>query len=99
MKLFLVMIYIFLTTLAFTGCEDNPKDAIRYIDSNNNGFEIERTSLNPPLVRRETGEWRLVGFVKGEGTTTELSGYSFVDKNPFEGKSLYRLKQIDYDQI
>ena len=41
--------------------------------------------------------WNKIGFVRGNGTTTEKSFYTFSDKNPFEGKYYYRLKQIDYD--
>ena len=58
---------------------------------NNHGFEIERAAENE--------DWRMVGFVEGEGTTTEIQNYSFTD-NMFglqRGKIFYRLKQIDYN--
>ena len=38
-----------------------------------------------------------VGFVNGNGTTTETQSYSFMDENLVSGKYLYRLKQIDFD--
>ena len=60
-------------------------------ETNNMGFEIERRS-----VRSNSG-WQKLGFINGKGTTTEKTSYSFVDKNPVEGKSFYRLKQIDFD--
>jgi hypothetical protein len=56
---------------------------------NNTGFDIEKSMDNL--------SWNKIGFVNGNGTTTEKSFYTFSDKNPFEGKSVYRLKQIDYD--
>ncbi|MBK7629300.1 MAG: T9SS type A sorting domain-containing protein [Ignavibacteriales bacterium] len=41
--------------------------------------------------------WEKIGFITGNGTSTEVHTYSFFDKNPVEGKSNYRLKQIDFD--
>ncbi|MCK7526061.1 MAG: hypothetical protein MZV64_54870 [Ignavibacteriales bacterium] len=56
---------------------------------NNSGFEIEKSTDN--FI------WNKIGFVNGKGTTTDKSYYSFNDNNPIDGKSYYRLKQIDYD--
>lgn len=61
-------------------------------ETNNLGFEIERKLKNQ--------EWRRIGFVDGNGTTTERNQYSFSDDlsaMPYEGKILYRLKQIDFN--
>jgi hypothetical protein len=55
---------------------------------NNNGFEIQRKSGN---------EFATVGFVKGNGTTTNKHDYSFTDKQMHHGTYAYRLKQIDYN--
>ena len=41
--------------------------------------------------------WSTIGFVDGNGTTTEKKTYSFIDKSVSSGKYLYRLKQIDFD--
>ena len=60
-------------------------------ETNNMGFDIERRST------KSNSGWQKLGFINGKGTTTEKSNYSFVDKNPAEGKSYYRLKQIDFD--
>ena len=38
-----------------------------------------------------------IGFIRGNGTTTEPQLYSFVDENLSSGKYQYRLKQIDFD--
>jgi hypothetical protein len=59
---------------------------------NNSGFEVERCALSA-----ECQAWEKIGFVSGNGTTTEKSFYSFADQNPFVGTTYYRLKQIDFD--
>lgn len=56
---------------------------------NNAGFDVERKLNN--------GEWKKIGFVKGNGTTTQIQNYSFFDKDLVSGKYYYRLKQIDFD--
>ena len=56
---------------------------------NNNGFEIQR--------KIGESEFATIGFVKGEGTTTNQREYSYVDKDLVDGKYYYRLKQIDYN--
>uniref|UniRef100_A0A832G8S2 carboxypeptidase T n=1 Tax=Ignavibacterium album TaxID=591197 RepID=A0A832G8S2_9BACT len=58
---------------------------------NNSGFEIQRKTLG------DNSQWTKIGFVDGNGTTTEPIAYSFIDKNPARGINLYRLKQIDFD--
>ncbi len=55
---------------------------------NNLGFEIER-SLNQRT-------WLTIGFVEGDGTTTEPRNYSFTDDG-IGGTVYYRLKQFDFD--
>jgi photosystem II stability/assembly factor-like uncharacterized protein len=64
-------------------------------ETNNRGFEIQRASLSLP--KRKTSGWEKIGFVEGEGSTTEEHSYSFRDKNVSQGKYRYRLKQIDFD--
>jgi hypothetical protein len=58
-------------------------------ETNNKGFEIQRGTNNRDLVT--------VGFVKGNGTTTEKHNYSYVDNNELAGTVYYRLKQTDFD--
>lgn len=66
---------------------------------NNSGFEIERkvhdsqTSVSNP----SGAGWERIGFVEGNGTTTEIKYYSFEDNSLSAGNYQYRLKQIDYD--
>jgi subtilisin family serine protease len=61
-------------------------------ETNNRGFEIERAG-NP----EEEKNWIILGFVKGNGSTTNISAYSFTDEQVVTGKYSYRLKQIDFD--
>jgi len=56
---------------------------------NNDGFEIQKKTDNSEFIS--------IGFVKGQGTSTKKTDYSFIDKNTNSGKYLYRLKQIDFD--
>jgi trimeric autotransporter adhesin len=66
-------------------------------EKNNTGFTVERrteTGSSASLTDRK--EWSALGFVKGNGTTTESKSYSFVDRTA-SGKVSYRLKQVDFD--
>lgn len=56
---------------------------------NNKGFAVERSS--------DKNSWSQIGFVDGNGTTTEKTSYSFVDNSPMQSVSYYRLKQTDFD--
>lgn len=64
-------------------------------ETNNQGFEVQRSEVgsHPPLAE----EWEAIGFVVGNGTTTKIKYYSFVDENVSTGVYKYRLKQIDFD--
>ncbi|MFZ0454130.1 MAG: T9SS type A sorting domain-containing protein [Ignavibacteriaceae bacterium] len=55
-------------------------------ETNNRGFEIEKY---------ENAKWNKIGFLKGKGTTSEISKYSFIDKNINQNFIKYRIKQID----
>jgi hypothetical protein len=59
---------------------------------NNNGFEIER-SINTQA------DFITIGFVEGNGTTTDIHTYSYIDNLELDRNQsiYYRLKQIDYD--
>ncbi len=58
---------------------------------NNSGFGIERSF--------DGNTFFPIGFIKGNGTTTEPKVYSFIDDLEFNATQsiYYRLKQIDYD--
>jgi len=58
-------------------------------ETNNSGFEIERSVLN--------GSWSKIGNVAGKGTTLNGHSYSFTDRNLASGNYSYRLKQLDFN--
>lgn len=58
-------------------------------ESNNYGFEIERSSAGTMFNR--------IGFVAGHGTTVVPKSYIFVDRDIQKARYYYRLKQIDFD--
>lgn len=57
---------------------------------NNSGFDVERSVAG-------TSSWAKIGFVAGNGTTSEAKSYSFSDRGLATGDYSYRLKQIDYN--
>ena len=60
-------------------------------ETNNSGFEIQQVS---PL---ESNDWTSMGFVAGNGTTTEENEYAFRIEDLEPGIHHFRLKQIDFD--
>lgn len=66
-------------------------------ETNNWGFEIERTSIAEDSNHNNSLEWRSIAFIKGKGTTVKKSYYSFRDFGLNPGNYIYRLKQIDYN--
>jgi hypothetical protein len=62
-------------------------------ETNNQGFEIQRSSSSTMPVQ----EWINAGYVSGFGTTTEPKSYSYIDSKLEAGSYTYRLKQIDFD--
>jgi hypothetical protein len=61
---------------------------------NNSGFEIQR--LKDSKIEK-LKDWATIGFVNGNGTTTETSDYIFTDEPLSSGLYSYRLKQMDFD--
>jgi photosystem II stability/assembly factor-like uncharacterized protein len=84
---------------SFTASVNGNNVQLKWITSteaNNRGFEIERKIISP----RSTGEnpdYVRIGYVKGNGTTTKSSSYSFSDRELATGVYSYRIKQIDFD--
>ena len=58
-------------------------------ETNNSGFAIER--------KDENNSFKQIAFVKGNGTTTGKSSYSYKDENLTPGNYAYRLRQVDFD--
>ncbi len=76
---------------AFTGSVNGSNVNLEWstaTELNNNGFEIQR---------KTSKDFVTVGFVKGNGTSTNSHDYSFVDKQLQPGFYSYRLKQIDFN--
>ncbi len=59
-------------------------------ESNNSGFEIERSSAN-------TETWGKIASIGGAGNSTQPVSYSYTDKGLSIGSYHYRLKQIDFN--
>lgn len=57
-------------------------------ETNNAGFELEH---------EVDGEFHATGFVRGQGTVTEHTSYSYPVDNLAPGWHTFRLKQIDFD--
>ena len=58
-------------------------------EKDNFGYDVERSADNR--------NWTVLGFVPGNGTTSDLHEYSFIDESPLAGVNYYRLKQTDFD--
>lgn len=58
-------------------------------EENNAYFEVERSTNGIDFKR--------IGQVEGNGNSTEINTYSFVDNQPINGKNYYRLRQVDLD--
>ncbi|MEL6558155.1 MAG: FG-GAP-like repeat-containing protein [Bacteroidota bacterium] len=58
---------------------------------NNEGFEVQRWTADDPTIER-------IGFVEGNGTSTQRNTYDFIDHNVLANTDYYyRLKQVDFD--
>ncbi len=64
-------------------------DWITASETDNKGFEVQR-SINGR-------NFDVIGFVNGQGTSSEVNRYSFVDRNPGKGTNYYRLRQLDFN--
>ncbi len=58
-------------------------------ETNNFGFEIQK--------RYDNTSYEKIGFVPGNGTTTNGMQYSFEDNDLLAGRIFYRLKQLDFN--
>jgi len=78
--------------VSFTGEKTDRGSDLNWItasEENNEGFEIERSNNG--------SDWTKIGYVQGNGTSSELMQYTFLDAAPTEGTNYYRLKQNDFD--
>lgn len=56
---------------------------------NNAGFLVQRSPVGK--------DWEDIGFVAGAGDTSQPQAYTFLDQEPWPGRSYYRLAQTDLD--
>ena len=59
-------------------------------ETNNSGFEVQHQSFS-----RDT--WKNLGFVEGQGTTTQPHSYAFPVEELSPGTHSFRLQQVDVD--
>ena len=83
---------------SFTALNNGNRIVLEWTTSteiNNHLFEIYRRST----LGKTIGEWTILGFREGKGTTTEPQSYSYEDdiKGIIATSLEYRLKQIDYN--
>ncbi len=65
-------------------------------EQNNAGFEVRRKAANEDFVT--IASYRFDPSLRGKGTTTSATTYSFLDENVEVGKSYtYRLRSVDFD--
>jgi hypothetical protein len=57
-------------------------------ETNNKGFEVQRNSGSG---------FEVVGFIQGNGTSTQSHTYSYADNSVESGQYSYRLRQVDFD--
>lgn len=60
-----------------------------YSETDNQYFEIQR--------KREFDDWAAIGYMNGQGTTTDTTYYEFIDQTVTTGTFYYRLKIIDFN--
>ncbi len=53
-------------------------------------FQVERAGKN--------GKFEIIGYVQGQGNSSEYTAYQFTDNTPAPGRSYYRLKNVDLDR-
>lgn len=58
-------------------------------EQNNSHFVVQRSD--------DGAAFRNIGMVQGNGTSTQMNSYSFVDTEPTTGTTFYRLQQVDYN--
>jgi hypothetical protein len=76
--------------LSFTATPENDNVYLNWITAseiNNDYFSVNRSLDGISFLE--------IGSVKGNGTTSILHNYNFVDKNPYSGISYYNLEQTD----
>lgn len=78
--------------ISFEAEKLNDKSELTWVtgsEINNSHFDIQRST--------DGKTYEVIGTVKGNGTTTTIRTYQFIDNRPSSGKNYYRLAQYDFD--
>ncbi|MGB3546215.1 MAG: T9SS type A sorting domain-containing protein [Saprospiraceae bacterium] len=78
--------------LSFTARNDNAAVVLDWstaTETDNDYFAVERSA--------DGRDWSELNRVSGQGTTELVNEYQYRDLEPLSGRSLYRLRQVDYD--
>ncbi len=78
--------------LSFTGRPESGYVSLEWktaSETGNDHFILERSA--------DGISYDAVGFVPGNGNTSTISSYSYIDTDPLRGISYYRLRQVDYN--
>lgn len=78
--------------ISFNVKNDNGNARLEWVTAsefNNERFEIERST--------NAVNWVKIGSVVGNGTSSEVNKYTFMDESPNLGGNYYRLRQVDFD--
>lgn len=76
---------------SFTGTANENNVVLNWstaTETNNSGFYVEKKSGSNFIN---------LGFISGKGTTTQVSSYSYTDRELTAGTYTYRLKQVDFN--
>jgi hypothetical protein len=80
--------------VSFSGRVSEGRIILRWVtvsETENFGFDVERRQA-------PAGNFVKIGFVRGQGSSTEYNAYAFVDTSSHQGtENIYRLKQINLD--
>ncbi len=80
--------------LSFDAVKQDSKVVLNWqtaTESNNDFFTIERST--------DGNDWEAIAQIDGAGNSNEIRNYQYVDQNPLQGISYYRLKQTDFDGV
>ncbi len=78
--------------LSFTASPENKVVYLRWstaTEHNNDYFVIERST--------DGHVFEAIGQVPGSGSSSAIRTYQFIDVNPYDGTSYYRIRQVDFD--
>lgn len=78
------------TLSSFTGNSTTLGNVLKWqtaSEQSNSHFEVLRSTNG--------NDFSAIGTVKGNGTSTTINNYQFVDKKPTQGVNYYKLKQVD----